>query len=172
MISKVKHVILSQVPEAEKYGLLQTQLLKSFGQKSVTKQAELLQMVSNPTMGDNLPSDVLLLIRNLSGQSYKDVERAIFLSHLPMPVSTALASSKAATNDQLADEANDVFLEHRVAARSRVRPAVSAVAARPAPAVDGAEIEWIPDPRPKVNTSAVDRPIPPGCCPIHRRWGR
>ena len=52
---------------------LRAQLLKSFGQKSVTKQAELLEMVSIPTMGNNLPSDVLLMIRNLSGQSYKDV---------------------------------------------------------------------------------------------------
>ena len=90
-------------------------------QKSVTKQAELLEMVSNPTMGDNIPSDILLLIRNLSGSSYKDVERAIFLSHLPPAVRTVLASLKAETNDQLADEANAIFSEHKVGARGRAR---------------------------------------------------
>ena len=119
VISKVRHVILSEVPEAEKYALLKAQLLKCFGQKSVTKQAELLEMVCNPTMGDNIPSDVLLQIRNLSGSSYKDVERAIFLSHLPPVVHTALASSKAPTNNQLADEANSIYLEHKISARSR-----------------------------------------------------
>ena len=136
VISKVCHVILSEIPEAEKYVLLKAQLLKSFGQKSVDKQAELLEMVSNPTMGDNIPSDILLLIGNLSGSSYKDVERAIFLSHLPPAVQTALASSKAETNDQLADEANAIFLEHKVGARGRART----VAALAHPE----EVPWIP----------------------------
>ena len=142
---------------------MKAQLLKSFGQKSVTKQAELLEMVSNPTMGDNIPSDILLLIRNLSGSSYKDVERAIFLSHLPPAVRTALASSKADTNDQLADEANAIFLEDRVGARGRSRT-VAAVSSLE-------EVPWIPDEVPEVNAAASDRPIPPGCCPVHRRWG-
>ena len=92
----------------------------------MTKQAELLEMVSNPTMGDNIPSDILLMIRNLSNSSYKDVERAIFLLHLPPVVQTALASSKVATNDLLADEANSIFLEHKVGSCSRPR-AVTAV---------------------------------------------
>ena len=160
VISKVRHVILSETPQEEKYALLKAQLLKSFGQKSVTKQAELLQMVSNPTMGDNIPSDILLMIRNLSGSSYKDVERAIFLSHLPPVVRTALASSKATSNDQLADEANAVYLEHKIGVKSRTVPAVSAVAE---------EVPWIPDDQPQVNSS--ERSIPPGCCPVHRRWG-
>ena len=34
VISTVKHIILSEVPEGEKYALLKAQLLKSFGQKS------------------------------------------------------------------------------------------------------------------------------------------
>ena len=99
---------------------MKQQLLKSFGQKSVTKQAELLEMVANPSMGDNIPSDVLLMIRNLSNSSYKDVERPFFLLHLPPVVRTALASSKAATNNQLTDEANSIYLEHRVGVRSRL----------------------------------------------------
>ena len=56
VISKVCHVILSETLEAEKYLLLKNQLLKSFGQKSDTKQAELLEMVSNPAMGNNILS--------------------------------------------------------------------------------------------------------------------
>ena len=56
VISKVRHIILSAAPEAEKYGLLKTQLMKSFGQKTVTKQAELLQMVSNPCLLYTSPS--------------------------------------------------------------------------------------------------------------------
>ena len=90
VISKVRHLILSKVPESEKYVLMKAQLLKSFGQKSVTKQAELLDMVTNPSMGDNIPSDVLLRIRNLLASSYKDVEMAIFLLHLLPVVRTAL----------------------------------------------------------------------------------
>ena len=42
VIAKVRHVILSKIPESEKYILLKNQLLKSFGQKCLTKQAELL----------------------------------------------------------------------------------------------------------------------------------
>ena len=68
------HVILNETPEAEKYVLLKEQLLKSFGQKSVTKQAELLEMLYNPQMGDSIPSDILMMIRNHYGSSYKDVE--------------------------------------------------------------------------------------------------
>ena len=164
VISKVRHVILSEDPESEKYILLKNQLLKSFGQKSVTKQAELLEMVSHPTMGDNIPSDILLQIRNLSGSSYKDVERAIFLLHLPPVVRTALASSKAATNDLLADEANSIYLEHRIGSRSRAGAAAVA-------SVQPQEVEWIPDPVPTPSVSAAERSIPPGCCPVHRRWG-
>ena len=102
-----------------------------------------------PNHGGPCPIRRPTLIRNLSGQSYKDVERAIFLSHLPMPVRTALASSKAPTNNLLADEANDIFLERRVRVRSRARNAVSAINA--APVLDGPEVEWIPDPHPQVN---------------------
>ena len=168
VIAKVRHVILSEVPEAEKYTLMKDQLLKSFGQKSVTKQAELLDMVTNPSMGDNIPSDVLLRIRNLSSSSYKDVERAIFLLHLPPVVRTALASSKATTNDQLADEANAIYLEHKVGARARART-VAAVQWSP----DEEDVPWIPDQELAVNSMArsSDRPIPPGCCPVHKRWG-
>ena len=168
VISKVRHIILSTAPEAEKYGLLKTQLMKSFGQKTVTKQAELLQMVSNPTMGDNLPSDILLMIRNLSDSSYKDVERAILLLHLPPAVRTALASSKAATNDLLADEANSIFLEHQAGARSKVR-SIAAVESHQD------NVPWIPDEPSDLKAAAVEparaRTIPPGCCPVHRRWG-
>ena len=157
-------MILSETPEAEKYELLKNQLLKSFGRKSITKQAELLEMVSNPTMGDNIPWDILLMIRNLSGSSYKYVERAIFLSHLPPVVRTALASSKAATNDQLADEASAIFLEHKIGARARAR-AVSAVEVPD----QEEDVPWIPDEAPRV--FAAERPIPPSCCPAHKRWG-
>ena len=156
VIAKVRYVILSEIPEVEKYVLLKDQLLKTFGRKCVMKQAELLEMVSNPLMGDNIPSDVLLMIRNLSGSSYKDV-------HLPPVVCMALASSKSASNDELADEANSIYLEHKVGARAKLR-AVATVQR-----VDPEEVEWVPDQPSNVNS--VERPIPPGCCPVHKRWG-
>ena len=54
--------------------------------------------------------------------------------HLPPSVRTALASSKATTNDQLADEANTMFLELKVGARSRARVVASV---KGAPEEDG-----------------------------------
>ena len=134
---------------------MKQQLLKSFGQKSVTKQAELLEMFANPSMGDNIPSAVLLMICYLSNSSYKDVECAIFLLHLPPVVWTAPASWKAATNDQPSDSANSIYLEHRVGARSRL-PAVTAVR-RVREEEEEEEVEWVPD-APSIH--AAERPIP------------
>ena len=103
-----------------------------------------------------------------AGSSYKDVERAIFLLHLPPAVWTALASSKADSNDALADEANTIFLEHRIGVKSKPH----SVSARHLQS--GPEVEWIPDDRPEISAAALpssSRLIPPGCCPVLRRWG-
>ena len=50
------------------------------------------------------------------------MERAMFINQMPPGVRTALASSKARTNDELCDEANTIHEEFCLADRARATP--------------------------------------------------
>ena len=75
-------------------------------------------------------------IRNLSGSSYEALERAMFLNQLPPQVHTALASSKAATNDELATEADVVVEEFQIANEARGLPHAAITAVHQPPEVN------------------------------------
>ena len=67
-------------------------------------------------------------IQTLSGASYDTLERAMFLNHMPLSVRTALASSEARTNDELATEADAIMEEYKNASKFSATPhAVTAV---------------------------------------------
>ena len=118
-------------------------------------------------IGDRKPSNLLMKIRTLSGASYDALERAMFLSQLPHTVRTALANSKAATNDELAVEADNVLEEFQLGSSSFSAPhAISAVDRTP-PEVDAASL------RPKRQPTRQDSSRPQSdLCFIHKRYGK
>ena len=110
ILAEVEHVIEST--SNTKYTLLKQALLKAYGKSTAKKNAELLAMTARPGgIGNCRPSNLLMTICTLSGSSYEALERAMFLSQLPLAVRTALANSKTASNDELGAEADNVMEE-------------------------------------------------------------
>ena len=111
------------------YENIKTSLIKAYGKTEATKNAELLEMASRPgSLGDRRPSNILMKIQTLSGASYDALERAMFLNHMPLSVRTALASSEARTNDELATEVDAIMEEYKNASKFSATPhAVTAV---------------------------------------------
>ena len=98
-------------------------LIKSYGKTQATKNSELLEMAARPgSMGDLRLTNIMMKIRNLSGLSYDALERAMFLNQLPTAVRTALAGSKAVSNDELCAEADAVMDEFNNARRVNAIP--------------------------------------------------
>ena len=102
----------------------------------------------------------MMRIRNLSGISYDAMERAMFRNQLPAEVRTALASSKAMSNDELVSEADAVMEEFKIAKRTASTPrAVTAVAFQ--------EVDAVARPfRPSSSFSARG-----ALCYLHRKFG-
>ena len=121
VLDEVEHAV--STVGADRYETLKTALIKSYGKSTAKKSAELLAMIARPgNLGDRKPTNLMMKIRKLSGSSYEAVERAIFLGQMPVEVRTALASSKARTNDELCEEADAVVEEFRLANESRGAP--------------------------------------------------
>ena len=105
--------------------------------------------------------------RQLSGESYQSLERAMFLNKLPPQVRTGLANSSAPNNDALAKEANSILEEVLLARVPAVAPHVAAIAAAEE------------DPQP-MEVSAIRQPPRPVVqpmdsrqflCYLHSRYG-
>ena len=155
---------------ANRYETLKTALIKSYGKSTAKKSAELLAMIARPgNLGDRKPTNLMMKIRKLSGSSYDAVERAIFLGQMPVEVRTALASSKARTNDELCEEADAVVEEFRLANESRGAPHAAAV---DIPEVDASF-------RPRGPPQRSNRDVQPsvsndrreGLCFLHKKYG-
>ena len=152
----------------EKYSLLKRALLKAYGRSPAKKAAELLAMTARPGgIGDRKPSNLLMKIRTLSGANYDALERAMFLNQLPNAVRTALANSKAASNDELAVEADNILEEFQLGSSSFSTPhAVSSIDRTPLE-VDAASF------RPKRQQGRQDNNRPQSdLCFIHKRYGK
>ena len=135
VLIECEHVVVNE--GQDRYRHLKEALIKAYGKSRAKKNAELLAMSSRPGgLGDRKPSNLLMKIRNLSGSSYEALERAMFLNQLPPQVRTALASSKAATNDELATEADVVVEEFQIANEARGLPHAAVTAVHQPPEVD------------------------------------
>ena len=124
----------------DRYPALKAALIKVYGKTKATKNSELLEMAARPGgMGDLRPTNIMMKITNLSGSSHDALERAMFLNQLPTAVRTALAGSKAISNDELCAEADAVMDEFNKARRVNSVPhsvslvGVEAVHRRPVP---------------------------------------
>ena len=104
----------------------------------------------------------MMKIRTLSGASYDAMERAMFLNQMPLAVRTALASSKAASNDELSAEADAIYEEFRIGQTMTGTP--HAVAALQAPL----EVDAVP--RRPDGAQRISRRQDP-LCYIHRKYG-
>ena len=71
---------------------------------------ELIQYASakEPVL-DVKPSNMLLHVRDLSGDSKQAFERAVIINRLPKSVRTTLSTSTAVSNEDWANEANQVM---------------------------------------------------------------
>ena len=151
----------------DRYENLKAALLKAYGKSAATKGSELLELCANPgCLGDKRPSSIMSEIRTLSDNSYDSMERAMFLLQLATPVRTALASSKARTNDELVTEADAIQEEFRIASRVRSAPHTATVE------VDAAfrQRQYRPSPPVlPVNTAASQHQ--PSLCYLHRKHG-
>ena len=146
-----------------RYEALKKALIESFGKSVPAKQAQLVGLCANPSLGDRKPIEYLRHIQSLSGSDYKAVERAIFLHGMPTVVRTALADSHATSNEDLALRAGVILEEYQLS-----RPSGT-------PAVCG-----INSPSPVASSPDIGVPGFPnsGCSPstsftgpsVHERW--
>ena len=161
VLMECEHAITNE--GQERYRVLKEALIKAYGKSRAKKSAELLAMAARPGgLGDRKPSNLLMKIRNLSGSSYEALERAMFLNQLPPQVRTALASSKAATNDELATEADAVVEEFNIANESRGIPQAAVNAVQPPVEVDAVSRQGF-RPQPQRRDD--------GLCYMHKKFG-
>ena len=181
---KVEHVIARGGDG--RYEALKEALIESFGKSVPAKQAQLVGLCANPSLGDRKPIEYLRHIQSLSGSDYKAVERAIFLHGMPPVVRTALADSHATSNEDLALRAGVILEEYRLS-RPSSTPAICGVMS-PSPvasspdtvAAVSANSGWSASTSPIPSTSggsaatgwisSVTRPSGP-LCPVHLKYG-
>ena len=82
----------------------------TFGKTPAQRHVELIQYASakEPIL-DVKPSNMLMHIRDLSGDSKAAFERAVLLNRLPSSVRTTLSTSTTVSNEEWALEANQVM---------------------------------------------------------------
>lgn len=137
--TKFDHVVTALPPEAlnslvnvirlpatvpDRYTQLKAALNLTYGKTQAEKLKELIEYAACKTpIMDVKPSNMLMHIKELAGDSKEAFERAVLLNRLPDPVRTTLSTSTAADNKAFALEANSVmeaFLQTDAAAAFRV----------------------------------------------------
>ena len=105
------------------YERLKRVLRLTYGKTQAQRHIELIEYAAakEPVL-DVKPSNMLMYIKDLAGNSKEDFERAVLLNRLPNSVRTTLASSNAASNEELALEADQV-MEAFLLARPGCTPA-------------------------------------------------
>ena len=168
------HEVLMDVQHAitatgqNRYAVVKAALLTTFGKSPAQKTAELLAMVARPGgLVGRRPSNIMMKIRTLTDSNYDNLERAMFLSQVPAAVRTALASSKARTNDELCQEVDAIDEEFKLANAPLAAPhAVAQVKAAPAHVqVDAVASRYRPIPAPRKTHQD-------GLCYVHRKFGK
>ena len=138
------------------------------GKTQAQRHVELIASASakEPVL-DMKPSNMLLHIHDLSGDSKAAFERAVLLNRLPNSVRTTLSTSSAATNEAWALEANQVMeaylLAHPGATPASIMAMESMFSATPSPEAPAVDIAAVA--RPAKGTEA------PFLCFIHQRYG-
>ena len=147
------------------YTQLKEALVRSFGKFTASKQAELIGLAENPSLGDLKPSDYLHKIRNLSDCDYKAVERALFLHAMPEAVRTALADTPG-DNVALSRRADVVHEELRIARSKAGCMQVQAYSPSPPMSEDSES------PASEMNqVNAMSRSSSSKLCNLHRKFG-
>ena len=167
VLVECQHAVTNQ----NSYTVLKAALISEYGRSEAKKNAELLELNARKggALGDKKPSSFLRKIRTLSNSSYEAMERAMFLHHMPTTVRTALASSKATSNDALAAEADAVMEQFQLAREANSIPHAIA-------AVDVPENTASFRPRPQ-NQQPTQRPSSSrgasgdSLCYLHRKFG-
>ena len=106
-----------------------------------------------------------MCIRDSSGSSNEALERAMFLNQLPAAVHTALANSRAANNEELALEADNVLEEFQLCSDSLSAPHAIAAVDRPVE-VQAMNRTYKPAEQPHHRRQQAE------LCYVHRRYGK
>ena len=109
-LNSVQTIIRLPGNTPDRYDQLKSALQLTYGKTQEQKHIELIQYAAakEPVL-DVKPSNMLLHIRELAGDSRGAFERAVLLNRLPKSVRTTLSTSSAADNTALALEANKVM---------------------------------------------------------------
>ena len=94
----------------DRYQRLKTTLQTTYGKTAAQRHVELIEYASTkePVL-DVKPTNMLMYIKDLIGDSKEAFESAVLLNRLPHSVRTTLSTSSAANNEALAVEANGVM---------------------------------------------------------------
>ena len=88
-LNACKNIIRLPVTNANRYELLRTTLITTYGQTAAQKHSELIDFAANKEpITDQKPSSILLYIQELSGDSKEAFERHVLLNRLPSPSPT------------------------------------------------------------------------------------
>ena len=134
----------------DRYEQLKRALRLAYGKTQAQRHIELIEYAATkePVL-DVKPSNMLMYIKDLIGDSKEAFERAVFLNRLPNSVRSILASSTATSNEALALEANQI-MEAFLLARPGCTPA----------SVMAMESMQPPSPSPAAAFSASPPPLP------------
>ena len=122
-LNKVQNIIRMSAATPDRYQRLNTTLQTTYGKTVAQRHVELIEYASaKETVLDVKPSNMLMYIQELSGNSKEAFERSVLLNRLPLSVRTTLATSSAPNNEALALEANAI-MEAYLLARPGATPA-------------------------------------------------
>ena len=122
-LNVIQNIIRMPRATPDRYERLKSALQLTFGKTPAQRHVELIQYASakEPIL-DVKPSNMLMHIRDLSGDSKAAFERAVLLNRLPSSVRTTLSTSATVNNEEWALEANQV-MEAFLLARPGCTPA-------------------------------------------------
>ena len=109
-LNSVQNFIKMPETTPNRYQLLKDALQLTYGKTQAQRHVQLISyaLAKEPVL-DMKPSNMLLHVRDLSGDSKAAFERAVILNRLPHSVRTSLSTSEAQTNEAWALEANKVM---------------------------------------------------------------
>ena len=164
-LNSVQQIIKMPAATPNRYRLLKDALQLTYGKTQAQRHVELISYAAakEPVL-DMKPSNMLLHVRDLSGDSKAAFERAVILNRLPHSVRTLLSTSTAATNEAWALEANQAMEAFLLSHPGATPASIMALESASSPSCGDS-----------VDVAAVSRPQrgpdPPFLCFIHQRYG-
>ena len=131
-LNACKNIIRLPAATPNRYQRLKDTLITTYGKTAAQKHVELIEFASakEPIL-DQKPSNILLYIQDLSGDSKEAFEQQVLLNRLPESVRTTLSTSMTQSNAEFALEANPV-MESYLLAQNIASRSVSSVATQEA----------------------------------------